>query len=580
MDESRVRAATRRITAADGISLAVQERGDPEAPTVLAVHGYPDDHHVWDGVSAELAERFHVVTCDVRGAGESDAPADRDGYRLDRLEGDLARIVEELSPYRPVHLLAHDWGAIQTWHAVTGTLLDGRIASFTSISGPCLDHAAHWFRSRLRRPTPRRLRELLTQLVHSGYIGFFQTPLLPELAWRTGLMPRVINRLARGDTRRNPSTRDGVNGLELYRANIASRAGRPAARRAGVPVQVVAPVGDPFVSAPLQTDIARWAPDLRVRRVPGGHWLPSTRPQLVARCAAELVDHVETGRQTRALRRAGRQARDHADQLAVVTGAGSGIGRATALALADEGADVAVVDRDAAAAEDTAQRIRSRGREATAHAVDVADGEAVEAMAEQVCGQHGVPDLVINNAGVAVAGPFSATSADEWQRVVDVNLWGVVHGCRAFAGRMAERGEGGQIVTVASAAAYLPSRSLPAYSTTKSAVLALSECLRAELAADGIGVTAVCPGFVHTDITNRVRFAGLDEQEQAARRGRATRLYRFRGYTPERAARAILRAARSNRALAPVTAEARIGLVLSRLAPGLVRALAKRDIAR
>ena len=577
-----MRVVDRRITAVDGVALAVQEHGDPEAPTVLAVHGYPDDHHVWDGVVDALADRFHVVTYDVRGCGGSDAPDRRAGYRLDQLERDLAQVVEEVSPYRPVHLLAHDWGSIQAWHAVTGSLLHGRIASFTSISGPCLDHAGHWFRDRLRRPTPRRLRELVTQVVHSGYIGFFQTPLVPELAWRTRLMPRIVNALARGDDHRDPSTRDGINGLELYRANIASRAGGPGERRAGVPVQVLAPVGDPFVSAPLQTDIAEWAPDLRVRRVPGGHWLPSSRPQLVARCAAELVDGVETGEPARPLRRAQvrGQERSYADHLVVVTGAGSGIGRATALELAGEGADVVVVDRDADAAEATARQIREQGREASAHQVDVSDGPAVERLAEQVCAQQGVPDLVVNNAGIAVAGPFTETSAEDWRRIVDVNLWGVVHGCRAFAGRMAERGEGGRIVNIASAAAYLPSRSLPAYSTTKSAVLALSECLRAELAADGIGVTAACPGFVRTDITNRARFAGLDEQQQARQRSRATTLYELRGYPPERAARAILRAASRDRAVAPVTPEARIGLVLSRLAPGLVRALAKRDVVR
>lgn len=573
--------ATRRITAVDGVVLAVQEHGDPEAPTVVAVHGYPDDHHVWDGVVDELGDRFHLVTYDVRGCGESGAPDGRAGYRLDQLERDLAQVVEEVSPYRPVHLLAHDWGAIQTWHAVTGSLLHGRIASFTSISGPCLDHAGRWLRDRLRRPTPRRLRELVTQVLHSGYIGFFQTPLLPELAWKTRLMPRIVNALARGDEPRSPSTRDGVNGLELYRANIFSRAGGPTERRAGVPVQVVAPVGDPFVSAPLQTDIAEWVPDLRVRRVPGGHWLPSSRPQLVARCAAELVEAVETGRSPRTLRRAQVSAQDRgfADHLAVVTGAGSGIGRATALALAGDGAEVVVVDRDRDAAEATAERIRAQGSEAGAHEVDVSDGDAVQRLADQVCAQRGVPDLLVNNAGIAVAGPFSETSTEDWRRIVDVNLWGVVHGCRAFAGRMAERGEGGQIVNIASAAAYLPSRSLPAYSTTKSAVLALSQCLRAELASDGIGVTAACPGFVHTDITNRTRFAGLDERQQARQRSRATKLYGLRGYSPERAARAVLRAARRDRAVAPVTPEARVGLVLSRLAPGLVRALAKRDLA-
>lgn len=570
----------RRITATDGVTLAVHEHGDPDNPTVLAVHGYPDDHHVWDEVVAALGGRYHLVTYDVRGAGDSGAPAGREGYRLDQLESDLAVVVEEFSPYRPVHLLAHDWGSIQTWHAVTGTRLEGRVASFTSISGPCLDHVGQWFRSRVRKPTPRGLRELLTQVAHSAYIGFFQLPLVPELAWRTGLMTRIVNRLARGDIRTNPSKSDAVRGLELYRANIGSRLGAPSTRRTSIPVQVLAPTGDPFVSAPMQTDIGANVPDLSVRRLPGGHWIPRSRPDIIARCAGEFVDSAETGQQTRALRRARvrRQAPGFADQLAVITGAGSGIGRETALALARQGADIVAVDRDGDAAARTADLAREHGREAAAHTADVSDGEAMEQLAERVTSRHGVPDLVVNNAGIAVAGPFAETGTDDWQRIIDVNLWGVIHGCRAFARRMAERGEGGRIVNVASAAAYLPSRSLPAYATTKSAVLTLSECLRAELAADDISVTAACPGFVHTDITNRARFVGLDEGEQSRQRTKATSLYRLRGYTPARAAREILRAAQRNRALAPVTPEARAGLVLSRMTPGLVRSLAKRDM--
>ena len=289
---------TRMVTSADGVRISAQERGDPSHPTLIAVHGYPDDHSVWDGVAAELAERHHLVTYDVRGAGASEVPASREAYRLDRLEADLAAVVDAVAPTGEVHLLAHDWGAIQTWHAVTGELLRGRIASFTSISGPCLDHAGHWFRSRLRRPSARGLRELVTQAACSGYIAFFQIPGLPELAWRVGVVPRVLRALERldrtsGGRTGSPSVADGIHGLELYRANMPERLRRPSERRADVPVQLVVPTGDPYVSAPLQTDIGRWVADLRVRRVPGGHWLPRTRPDVVARCAAEFVDHVE-----------------------------------------------------------------------------------------------------------------------------------------------------------------------------------------------------------------------------------------------------------------------------------------------
>jgi len=583
--------STRQVVASDGVSLAVYERGVPGAPTVLAVHGYPDDHTVWDEVAAELAGRYRVVSYDVRGAGDSGAPPARSGYRLDQLAEDLATVVDAVSPERPVHLLAHDWGSIQGWHAITSERLEerlhGRIASYTSISGPGLDHAGAWFRGRLRRPTPRGLRALLTQFAASGYIGFFQLPVIPELAWRSGLLPRVMAALSGGDKgRRAPATADAVRGLALYRENMLPRLTRPRPRATGVPVQVLAPTADPFVTGPLQTDIGRWTNDARVRRVVGGHWLPRARPGVVARCVSELVDHVEGGPETPGLTRAGARAaalagsakRRHQGSLVVVTGAGSGIGRATALAFAERGADVVLADLNEAAAKATATKANELGVAATAYQVDVADAEAMGRFADAVLAEHGVPDVVVNNAGIGMSGPFANTSLEDWRKVIDVNLWGVIHGCQVFSTPMVEQGEGGRIVNIASAAAYLPSRELPAYATTKAAVLMLTECLRGELAEHGIGVVAICPGLVHTNITATTRFVGTDHAEQSRRQQATYAAYGRRNFTPERTAKDIVRATERNTAVAPVTPEAKVALVLSRLTPSVLRAAARREI--
>ncbi|MER5390533.1 SDR family oxidoreductase [Saccharopolyspora sp. NPDC002686] len=585
MARTREADSSRWLDTSDGLRLSVREHGDPAAPTVLAVHGYPDDQSIWDGMAEALAGRFRVVTYDVRGAGESDKPRRSEAYLLDQLADDLGRVADLVSPDQPVHLLAHDWGSIQAWHAATEPRLAHRFASFTSISGPCLDHAGQWMRSKLRHPTPRELRKLVNQLIFSGYIGFFQLPVLPELAWRTGAMRRLIGAVERLDPRTaesptKPAVSDGVHGLGLYRANMRERLGGPGERRTDIPVQVLAPTGDPFVSTPMQTEIAPWVPNLRVRRVPGGHWLPRSRPELVARCAAELVEHVEGGAESRGLRRGrvrpGR--RDFQDQLVVITGAGSGIGRATASAFAAAGAHVVVADIDETAARNTAALITRTGANATPHRVDVADGDAMERFAKQVHAELGTPDVVVNNAGIGLAGSFLDTPEADWERAIDINLWGVIHGCRQFAPQMVERGEGGRIVNIASAAAYLPSKVLPAYGTTKAAVLALSQSLRAELAGEGIGVTAVCPGLVNTGITTSTRFVGVDDAEQANRRQAAKQLYQRRNFTPQRAAAEILRATRRNAAIAPVTAEAKAGLVLSRLSPGLLRAVARAEL--
>jgi NAD(P)-dependent dehydrogenase (short-subunit alcohol dehydrogenase family) len=125
------------------------------------------------------------------------------------------------------------------------------------------------------------------------------------------------------------------------------------------------------------------------------------------------------------------------------------------------------------------------------------------------------------------------------------------------------------------AAAYQPSRALPAYSTSKAAVLMLSECLRAELAGAGIGVTAICPGPVDTDITRSAHFAGADEQEERRLRARTSRLYAIRNYPPQKVAEAILRAVVRNQAVVPVTPEAKGAQLISRFAPRLLRAVAR-----
>lgn len=142
---------------------------------------------------------------------------------------------------------------------------------------------------------------------------------------------------------------------------------------------------------------------------------------------------------------------------------------------------------------------------------------------------------------------------------------------------MAERGQGGHIVNTASAAAYQPSKALPAYSTSKAAVLMLSECLRAELAGQDIGVSAICPGFVNTNITSTTRFAGVDAAEERRRRKKSARLYGLRNYPPEKVADAVLRAVVRNEAVVPVTPEARGARLLQRFAPRTLRAIARME---
>jgi len=566
----------RYVTASDGQRLAVHSSGHADRPTLLCVHGYPDNASVWDALTDELGDEYHVVSYDVRGAGRSTAPDHRSGYLLGQLADDLALVAATVSPDRPVHLLAHDWGSIQAWHAVTAPEHAPLFASFTSVSGPGLDHAGQWFRSR-----PDGVRAVLRQAVRSGYIGFFHLPGVPEAVWLTGaggLLLSAAERIGGGPAApARRGIRDYLNGLSLYRANMVPRLTRPAGRRTDVPVQVLAPTHDAFMVEQIQSNAGRWAPDFRYHRFQGGHWSLRSRPAPVAERLRAFVDGVESDaprpRRDLAALRSRRNGGAFAGQVAVVTGAGSGIGRSLCLELAGRGARIVAVDIDASAAERTAELADALTPGARARRVDVADSAAVDGLASWVRDAYGVPDLVFNNAGIGMAGPFLETTARDWERVVDVNLWGVVNGCRAFAPMMVEAGGGGRIVNTASAAAYLPSRVYGAYATTKAAVLMLSRTLRGELAEKGVAVTAVCPGLIDTAIVSNARLSGMGPASAAKERLR--RLYRLRGYTPERAARHIADAVASAPEVVPVTAEAHVGLWLSRIAPGLLRRAAR-----
>ncbi|MFC0435007.1 SDR family oxidoreductase [Kutzneria buriramensis] len=563
-----------RTVTSDGVKLAVYEQGDPAKPTVLLVHGYPDTHLMWNDVAARLVEDFHVVSYDTRGAGKTGKPSTVDGYRLEHLAHDLIAVADAVSPDRPVHVVAHDWGSIQAWEAVTEPANADRIASYTSISGPCLDHIAHW----MRRPSPKVVRQLL----HSWYIGFFHLPVLPALAWRLWLgrnWSRVL-RIADGVPRRagHPAptiTKDGINGMSLYKANFRPVMRNPRERRTTVPVQVIHPERDRYATAPLTENLQRWAPKLWRRTVPASHWVALTHPEVVARMATEFIRHVDGAPATRSLRRAevGRHRPPFADKLVVITGGGSGIGRATALAFAKQGAEVVVCDVNHDTAAETAVLA---GGKTHAYQVNVADEGAVAKFAADVTAAHGIPDVVVNNAGIGHAGALMDATTEEWQRVLDVNLWGVIHGSKVFGELMIAGGEGGHIVNVASAAAYLPSKLLGVYSTSKAAVFMLSDCLRAELASAGIGVSTICPGIVNTNIAGTTTFSGASAAEQAQKQAASTKAYRRRNFPPERVAAEIVRAVRQRRTIVPVTAEAKAARVMSLLFPNVLRGLAAR----
>ncbi|MGQ0619309.1 MAG: alpha/beta fold hydrolase [Panacagrimonas sp.] len=303
---------SRFVTSGD-IQLAVYAWSEPAPgkPTLVLIHGYPDAANVWQKTAEILAPRYHVVAYDVRGAGRSNAPDHVGAFGLDYLVDDLARIADAVSPEAPVHLVCHDWGSIQSWEAVCTERMAGRIASFTSISGPCIDHAAHWIRRCRKSGSVKDLELVRRQLSRSWYIAAFQLPVFGPAMWRLGLgkaWPKLLYRTERIQAEASPTqTRDGVNGVNLYRANFVKRTLKPRERRTHVPVQVIVAKRDRFMLPELLDDLPQWVPRLWQREIDAGHWLPLSHPERLAAMASEFVEFVANGIDTAALRLARRE---------------------------------------------------------------------------------------------------------------------------------------------------------------------------------------------------------------------------------------------------------------------------------
>ena len=578
----------RFVDSGDGVRIAVYEEGNPDGPTVVLVHGWPDSHVLWDGVAPLLADRFRVVRYDNRGVGKSSVPKPVSAYTMQCYANDFAAVIDAVAPGEPVQVLGHDWGSAGVWEYLSRPGASDRVASFTSVSGPSADHMNRFIIGSLKRPyRPRRFLQGLSQLLRFSYMLLFSIPVLAPLVVRIFLADGLTRALTLRDGipaaqlhQSETYKSDAVNSMKVYGANYFR--GITSARAdhyVDVPVQVIVNTKDPFVRPYIYDETHNWVPRLWRRDIKSGHWAPMSHAPMIARSVRELVDHLEGKPPSRSLLRAqvGRPREYFGDMLVSVTGAGSGIGRETALAFAREGAEVVVSDIDEASVKDTAAQIAARGGVAHAYAVDVADADAVERFAEQVCAEHGVPDIVVNNAGVAQAGFFLDTPAEEFDRVLDINLGGVVNGCRSFARRLVDRGTGGHIVNVSSMAAYTPVNAMNAYCTSKAAVYMFSDCLRAELDAAGIGLTTVCPGLINTNIISTAQFNVPAAKEAAAeaRRKQTEKAFAVRRYGPDKVARAIVSAVKKNKPIRPVTPEAYFVYGVAHALPQAMRSSAR-----
>lgn len=279
------------------ISLAVFEFGPADGIPVVLVHGWPDTHHLWDSVVPLLSGKYRVISYDTRGYGQSSAPAEVSAYELSRLATDFFAVVEAVSPTEPVHVVAHDWGSVQVWEAVCEPGANQYVASFTSISGPNLDHLATWMRRGVRSGTARGIRDTLSQCLSSAYTAFFMLPILPGLFFRvvgTEKIWKLFLRLVEGTSTEQISVaptlrRDMISGLRFYKANIIARMFGPRERRTTVPVQLLVNTRDIAVRPAGYDDTATWVDQLVRHDLPRGHWLPYSDPAAIAEYAGAFI---------------------------------------------------------------------------------------------------------------------------------------------------------------------------------------------------------------------------------------------------------------------------------------------------
>ena len=292
------------------VRLAVYRWGKAGArhPTIVLVHGYPDCASVWTAVAERLAARFDVVAYDVRGAGRSSRPEETAAYELEHLVEDLAVVIDAVSPDRAVHLVGHDWGSIQGWEAATTDRLRGRIASYSTISGPSLDHAGAWMKRRIGSGSPEKMALAARQLLHSWYVVMFHLPAIGPRLWTLGidkLWPAILRKFE-GVTAEASATQalDGAFGVKLYRANFLRRVLNPKPRQASMPVQLIVPTRDHFMVPEIWDDLPQWAPRLWRRDIEATHWLPLSHPETLSQWLAEFVDFVEGDPESPGLKRA------------------------------------------------------------------------------------------------------------------------------------------------------------------------------------------------------------------------------------------------------------------------------------
>ena len=286
-----MQAQIQTLTTTDQQSLCVKTWGDSQKTPLVLVHGYPDNQEVWEAIIQELVNDYFIATYDVRGAGSSSIPKRIRDYRLPRLSLVLHEVVQQVLGDRPFHLAAHDWGSIQSWESVTEPKLKGRLLSYTTISGPCLDHASLYLREKFKSE-PSNVFKMLTK---SWYIGAFHFPLLGPTVWkfftpeRWGKVLTGLEKMQGLPLSQNISA-DGKYGISLYRANFLPTLTQSRQRYAQCPVQAIILKQDSFVSPEYISEaMPRWVERFETVELDANHWAILSQPKKVAALIHQFI---------------------------------------------------------------------------------------------------------------------------------------------------------------------------------------------------------------------------------------------------------------------------------------------------
>jgi pimeloyl-ACP methyl ester carboxylesterase len=285
----------------------VSESGNPDHPSLLFVHGFPDDHRVWSSVVEQLQDRYHIVAMDLRGAGNSTRPDDTTAYKIARILPDIAAVIDAVVPNgKTVHLIGHDWGSALCWSFVSEPGYAKRLASYTSLSGPHVGLLWQWINQQLRSAKPANIRKALGQLSHSWYIFAFHTPKLPETLFKQfgkWVWPMTMKQggVPQHDEYLQHSAEEiqsvSLNTLELYRQNTFAPPPIPEDASITVPVQLILLQNDPFIRPYIFDDIERYAPNLTRRTLDANHWAPRSHPVQIAQLIDSYVQNIITAEQ-------------------------------------------------------------------------------------------------------------------------------------------------------------------------------------------------------------------------------------------------------------------------------------------